>query len=325
MNFDSKQRAMASPGTAAWLMACALPALALVELGAHWRQVTKPSIPNDLLAARTWVAARQQPQDAIVFAPTWIDPLGRKAFAGMQSTEAATFGDPSRFARIFEVTLGDAEIADGRQGSAVEEATFGAIRVHLTPNTQFAPTARPFALSVDPAHLSAGVQASEAAGGAYSTCEFARTGGSGGIWSPPTAPQQFGCGYAAISRVVLPMLDYRPRSCLFAPPPGGSKRLVLRFADVQFQSKIEGYHGLMVQAEHGLDGADVSLEAFVDAELPDRRVVRRSLGSAVHRDGEGWRKFTFETAGLAGQTGDLTLEIQSLAAGRQYCLDADTR
>jgi hypothetical protein len=325
VNFDSNRRAMASPGSAAWLMACALPALAVVEFGAHWCQVAKRSVADDLHAARTWVASRQQPEDAIVFAPTWIDPLGRKAFAGMQSTEAATFGDPSRYARVFEVTLDNAETADGRQPVALEETTFGAVHVRLARNTQFAPTARPFANEIDPAHLSVRVQASEAAGGAYAACEYAKGGGSGGIWSPPTAPQQFGCGYAAISRVVLPMLDYRPRSCLYAPPPGGSKRLVLRFADVHFQSKIEGHHGLMVQAEHGLDGAEVSIDAFVDAELPNQRVVRRSLGSAVHRDGEGWRKFSFETTALAGQTGDLTLEIQSLAAGRQYCFDADTR
>jgi hypothetical protein len=316
---------MAIPGARLWLFACVVPLIALAELGLHARQAAQPALDADLAAARAWVVARQQPTDAVVFAPPWIDPLGRKAFAGTQTNESATFADATRFARIFEVSTQGASAAELASPNVAEQAQFGAIRVRLAKSVQHAPTAIPFTQLQDPTQLQVKVAASEAAGGAVTPCDFARSGGSGGNWSPPTAPAQFACGFGAVSRVVLPMLDYRPRSCLFAPTPGGSKRLVLRFANVHFQQRIAGHHGLMVQAERGLEGADVTLEAFVDAELPNQEIVHRSLGSAVHRDGDGWAEFGFATPKLAGQIGDLTIEVQSLAAGRQYCFDADTR
>jgi hypothetical protein len=50
------------------------------------------------------------------------------------------------------------------------------------------------------------------------------------------------------------------------------------------------------------------------------------VGSVVHRDGEGWKGFEFDTSELAGQRADIVVEIGSPSGeGRMYCFEADTR
>ena len=51
-----------------------------------------------------------------------------------------------------------------------------------------------------------------------------------------------------------------------------------------------------------------------------------SLGSVVHRDGEGWKPFELDTSSLDGQKGELDVEIASPGGDRRlYCFEADTR
>lgn len=311
---------MGSPGPAKIALVGALLVVSFVELGMHAAQVRTPPLEADLRAARAWVQARKGEHDAVVFAPTWIDPVGRTAFGGTQTTIDATYSDVDRYAHVFEVIAQGATHPDTHAMPAAESADFGQVHVVLHKNPGFVANAVPLLTRIEPGQIDVSVRS----GNTKTPCDFA-AGGSGGIWSPPVGLRQFSCGYGAVSLVVLPMLDYRPRSCIYAPPPGGKKRLSLRFRDVSFQQKIVGHHGLMVQAEHGLEGLDVAIEFSVDAELPNGTIEHRSLGTATHRDGDGFTRFEIDTLKVAGQVGDLTVEVTSPAAARQYCFDADTR
>ena len=51
-----------------------------------------------------------------------------------------------------------------------------------------------------------------------------------------------------------------------------------------------------------------------------------TLGSVVHRDGDGWKPFELDTSALAGKTGELFAEISSPSGDKRlYCFEADTR
>jgi hypothetical protein len=115
---------------------------------------------------------------------------------------------------------------------------------------------------------------------------------------------------------VVADLDYVPHRCIFAPPPGNAP-LHLRFADVRFGHTLHGHHALYVEAERDKKGAPVTISFKTGGS---------TLGTVVHRDGEGWKPFELDTSALADQKGELDVEITSPGGDRRlYCFEADTR
>src|SRR6185312_8685142 len=111
-------------------------------------------------------------------------------------------------------------------------------------------------------------------------------------------------------------LDQTPHRCFYAPPPGGNAVMRVRFADVAFASVIHGHVGLAYENERDRTGANV---------VTTFRANGRQVGRVVHVDGDGWKGFELSTSDLQGQKGELVVEIQSAASGRQFCFEADTR
>jgi hypothetical protein len=122
-------------------------------------------------------------------------------------------------------------------------------------------------------------------------------------------------GFAGVS--VIADLDYEPHRCIYAPAPGASGLVRLRFQGVRFGRTLHGHHALYVEAERDRRGAPVTITFRVDAS---------AIGSVVHNDGDGWKPFEFDTGDLAGQSTDLVAEISSPSGDRRmYCFEADTR
>ncbi|MDB4963118.1 MAG: hypothetical protein JWP01_3117 [Myxococcales bacterium] len=94
-----------------------LPALLLVVI-AVWEIVATrhdaTSVPDDTSWARAadLVRAGYRPGDLIVFAPEWIDPVGRLHLGDLIPIDAAARMDAARFPRIWEVAIRDARAAD---------------------------------------------------------------------------------------------------------------------------------------------------------------------------------------------------------------------
>ncbi|MBV8760695.1 MAG: hypothetical protein JO257_25605, partial [Deltaproteobacteria bacterium] len=100
----------------------AIPAVLLV-LVSLWETVAArrdaTSVPDDAAwtAAEHVVRADYRPGDLIVFAPPWVDPVGRLHLGDLIPVEMAARMDDARYGRIWELSIRGA----GRDGHAVFE------------------------------------------------------------------------------------------------------------------------------------------------------------------------------------------------------------
>ncbi|HWL86373.1 MAG TPA: hypothetical protein VNO21_11255, partial [Polyangiaceae bacterium] len=84
----------------------AVPALALIELGAHVAQVHGAIGTDDWAHAREEARALAKADDLVIFAPRWSDPIGREAFGDDLATpQREAWADVSRFPRAIEVSI----------------------------------------------------------------------------------------------------------------------------------------------------------------------------------------------------------------------------
>jgi hypothetical protein len=298
-------------GLQRWAFAL-VPALGLIELGAHAVQTRSAVRDADWNAARDFVAAQAKPEDLVAFAPRWVDPVGREKFgARLATVEREAPADVTRFPRAFEVSIRGAHVpalADWRRS---DQRRFGAVTVSTLDNPAPAHVLDDLVSMVDAQHLRVFRGDSE--------CSYGHSSPQSGSlgFGPGVPADRFGCpggGFVAVS--VVADLDYYPHRCIYAPPPGGAP-LRLRFQGVRFGRTLHGHHGLYVEAERERRGAPVTATF---------RAGETTIGTAIHRDGESWKSFEFDTADREGTTGELVVEISAPSGDRRmYCFEADTR
>ncbi len=290
-----------------------IPAVGLLELGAHVVQTHSVAPDADWSAARDYVTSQVKPEDLVAFAPRWADPVGREHFgAALATLEREGRADETRFPRAFEVSIRGAHLAAFDGWRRAGEQRFGRVTVTTWENPAPAHVLDDLVAMVDPQHLRVARGDAE--------CTFAHGAAqSGNLGFGPTIPgDRFTCpGGGFVGASVVADLDYYPHRCIYAPPQGGNAPLRLRFQGVRFGRTLHGHHALYVEAERDRKGAPVTITF---------RVGDSSLGSVVHHDGDGWKPFEFDTSALAGQTGELVAEIASPSGDRRmYCFEADTR
>lgn len=90
-----------------------VPALLLVIIST-WEVCSTPrdaaAVPNDAAWEKVEAVVRQgyQPGDLIVFAPRWVDPVGRLHLGDLIPVETAARMDAAKYRRIWEVSIRDA-------------------------------------------------------------------------------------------------------------------------------------------------------------------------------------------------------------------------
>jgi hypothetical protein len=294
-----------------------LPALGLLELGAHLVQTHSVPRQSDWTAARDYVASELKDPDLVAFAPRWAEPLGLEHFGPTIATfERAARADETRYPRAFEVSIRGAHLPAFARWHRSAERRFGGVTVTTWENPTPAEVIDDLVAMVGPTTM----RVTRVDAGRESDCPFVHMPmQSGGLGYGPTIPaQRFFCpGGAVVASTVVADLDYVPRRSIYAPPLGGGAVVRMRFLGVRLGHSLHGHHGLYAEAERHRTGAPVTI-AFKAGDAV--------LGSVVHRDGEGWKPFEFETGQLAGQRVDLIAEISAPSAeGRMYCFEADTR
>jgi hypothetical protein len=294
----------------------ALPVVGLLELAAHAIQARSTTSDPDWEAARTYVAAQAKPEDLVAFAPRWVDPIGREHFGPRLATvEREARPDETRFPRALEVSIRGAHLPAFDGWRRAGEQRFGSVTVTTWENPAPAQILDDLVSLADPQHLRVSRGDSD--------CNFVHgSPQSGNLGYGPAVPgDRFNCpgnGFVGVS--VVADLDYVPHRCIFAPPPGNAP-LRLRFADVRFGRSLHGHHALYVEAERDKKGAPVTI-SFKSGDSTGNSTI----GTVVHRDGEGWKPFELDTTPLAGQHGELVVEIASPGGDRRlYCFEADTR
>ena len=98
------------------------------EIGAQWVVAARVPADAEWRSAAAYVRANYLPGDGIVFAPSWVDPIGRMHLGDLVPVEEAARPDRSRQGRIWEVSIRGAEHPEAR-GRVAESRIFGRVRV----------------------------------------------------------------------------------------------------------------------------------------------------------------------------------------------------
>ena len=324
MDGDEQKRA-GPPPWQRWAFA-AIPAVGLIELGAHVVQTHSVVSDNDWKAAREYVAAQAKPEDLVTFAPAWVDPIGREQFGNQIATlEREARPDETRFPRAFEVSVHGGHTAALATWAHTGTQRFGDVTVTTLQNPAPAQVLEDLVSLVNPERL----HVWRVDGEHETPCPFARASAqSGGLGFGPAIPaERFVCPTGAlVGASVIADLTYEARRCIYAPIASGKGFVRMRFSDVKIGRTLHGHHGIYVEAERNRTGAPVTITFRVGDTL---------LGSVVHHDGDGWKPFEFDTSAIHaddkdGQAGDrradIIAEVEAPNAERRtYCFEADTR
>lgn len=122
------------------LAAGILPALAILVL-AVWEVFATRAVPARVASDADWAAAEAevragwQAGDLIVFAPRWVDPVGRLHLGDLLPVDVAGRMDAARFGRIWEVSIRGARAADTRGARVTSSRAHGGVRVRLLEQT----------------------------------------------------------------------------------------------------------------------------------------------------------------------------------------------
>jgi hypothetical protein len=299
----------------------------VLELGAHLVQTHSVATDADWEAARAYVKEKAAPEDLVAFAPRWADPVGREHFGALATFEREARPDTSGFPRAFEVSLRGEHLPELDGWLVSERTKFGGVTVSTLQNPRPVHVLDDLVSMVDPSRM----RVWRVDGQRETECVFGHNPTQAGAlgFGPAIPGDRFSCPGSFVGVSVAADLDYRPRRCIYAPPPGGGSFVRIRFTGVHVGRTLYGHHTLYVEAERDRKGAPVTIKWTAVPALAGQAPSTGQasvLGSVVHHDGDGWKAFEFDTSEFAGQTVDIDAEVSSPTSDRRmYCFQADTR
>ncbi len=300
-----------------------MPALGLLELVAHVAQTRSVRTDEDWAAARDAAKGMVRPDDLVVFAPKWVDPVGREKFGDViASFEREAYGDVSRFPRAIEVSIRGQREHDLVTWNKTGEQKVRGITLTTYANPDYKKTLDDLVTHLDPAHASVALLRSvkDDDGAVEETpCTWstgaAQTGGLG--FGPAVPGNRFQCQSSYVGVSLIADLDYVPRRVIYVPPTGYGMTTRITFRGVALGKTLHGHHGLYAEAERNKDGPVVNLKFFIGKEL---------VGKVSHADGQGWKGFELDTSSFDGKTEDLVAEVSAESGNRRmYGFEAITR
>jgi len=301
--------------TLAWL---AVPLVGLVELGGHFYFSSRPPKVEDWERANSSFGRIRRPGDLVVIAPDWAEPNARHAFgdALMPVTDVAR-PDESAYARAVEVSILGASAPELRGWKLVDERRQGKFRYRVLENPAPAKVLYDFVN-----HVAEATVADVNPSGAVSPCRWnpAAARSAGGLHGDPAFPSKrhecMGGSGRFVGVTVVEDEQWKGRRCLWALPPNQGF-VSIRYPNVSLGQVVRGYAALPQWIEREKHGAPVEMEIAVGGEV---------VGNYVHRDGDGWKPFSFSTGSRAGSVADVEFRVTSRRPhDRQFCFQADTR
>lgn len=296
----------------------AVPLLGLAELAAHLWLARRPPAFDDWYAITPAVRAMKQEGDLVVIAPAWADPAARRALGDdLMPLRDVARPDVTRYAHALEVSiLGERapELAGFREA---ERRSEGAFVLRRLDNPAPANVRYDLVDHLDPAFVDVRGTAPPV------PCTWnanAPLAASGTFGHPVFPSKRFECPGGVFFNVGVTVIadqDFRPRRCIWAHPFARGE-LVIRFREVPLGRVIRGHAGLYWIVEREKKGAPVTLTVRVDGD---------TVGSVVHRDGDGFAPFELSLgahAGAAGATVELAVSTSD-HRDRHFCFEADTR
>lgn len=122
-------------GLARWRPLLALVPAALLVVVSIWELVAAQRAGADVPGDDAWaeasetVRARHQDGDLIVFAPMWIDPVGRMHLGDLMPVDHVARMDDARFPVVWELSIRGASAPESRGREVAFSASIGGVRV----------------------------------------------------------------------------------------------------------------------------------------------------------------------------------------------------
>ncbi len=264
--------------------ALALPVAAMAELGGELAIAARSPTPEEWAAALAEARRGVDPDRPLIVAPGWAEPHARAGLGDdVMPLAHVARPDTDRFAGAVELGLRGARAPELDGFRVVEEVSIGPFVVRRLDNPAADPVRWDLVDHFRPPWASVlGRNPSRA-------CHWNPRANplSGGLAGHPTFPRErFDCPgspYAGAGVTVITDQAFRPRRCIWAHPFSAGEK-VLRFEDVPLEgaTRLVGHHGMYSIVERLPGGADTELQVRLD-EVP--------IGSATHRDGDGWSRF----------------------------------
>lgn len=309
MTLDSSTRdASSSSGTIFGATARAAIALFVVigvlvwEVNATYRHhVVEPAKEQDWENAVEHLHQLWQTGEPILFAPHWVDPLGRFYFKQI-TLDLASLSDLDRFSGVWEVSIRNARHPWVRDLTPQKEWRFGAVRV-----ARYAKKAETVLFDFYQQFASATVtqRRQNATSPLETPCASRYRNGvqcSGQSWNW-VGPH-------------LAEVNYQPYRCIHAHPQEGHV-IRIDYSAVPLGKKLVGYTGIDDFENRRIASAIVSFKVFIGGQ--EARAI-------AHQNDWPWRRFEIDTSSLSGRAQPITFEIGTPAAyARTFCFHAETR
>jgi len=282
-----------------WALLLALALLGLVawESAAPLVQRGAAATQGDWRAAAGRIKAERRSGEPVLFAPLWVEPLGRLHLGDQLTLEQQLLPDVDRHARVWEVSVRGARHRWLQALRPAKQWELGAVTVTL-----FEKPAQKVLFDFTAQILEARV---DRQGPRAARC--------------PLRQRRFVCDDRQAWNWVGPQLaevDFRPQRCVYAHPVDGNV-MRISYAAVPLGKQIVGYTGIDDYDNRKRGDKPVTVRIYVGPRL---------VGTIVHQNRWGWHRFDLGTADLAGQTHPVSFEVESGGAyARTFCLAAEAR
>lgn len=225
--------------------------------------------------------ASLQEGDLIVFAPTWVDPVGRLHLGDRIPVDMAARADADRYRRVWELSIRGARAPETARATLVRRSQHGRVSLALYEKQSVA-VVYDFTSHVAEARVTEATPR-----GDERPCYL-------------DGDRAFRCAGVRVEPRTLEV-DYLPRRGILAPVDG-DQVLRVEFDDVELGRTLAGYTGLAdFFSRKNADGL-VGFRVLIDG------VERLRL---EHANDDGWRRFSIDTAGESGRRHRVGFEIFS--------------
>ncbi len=302
---------------ARWVLA-AVPLVGLVELGALAFQRARAPGFDEWEGAAGSMRDLRKPGDVVVVAPAWAEPAARRGLGDeVFPIRDVARPDLSRYEHAIELSTLGAEAPELAGWREEERRSAGKFTLRRLTNPSPARVVYDFTDHVRPPFVD--VRGTEPA----VACNWNPRAvvAAGGLGGHPTFPaERFECPggvYFNVGVTVIADEEFRARRCIWSHPFARGE-VVTRFREVPLGQVIRGHAGMYWIIERELKGAPVTLTVRVDGDV---------VGSATHKDGDGWAAFEMPLGAHAGAE-KATVEFAVTTtnySNRHYCFEADTR
>jgi hypothetical protein len=251
----------------------------------------------DYKAAAEKLKAEHKDGEPIVFAPKWMDPLGRRYFGARVPMDLLLLSDVDRYPRVWLVSVRGHRHPWLAGLAPKKTLVSGPVRVELfeKPADEVL-----FDFTRD-----------------WAKAKVERVGDK--VAGCPRVGNQFACNPVAGWNSVKPQLaevGHHPYRCIYAHPVQ-EHLMRIRFRGVTLGKRIVGYTGIDDFENRKRADTPVVLGVRVDGRL---------AGQIAHQNQWPWRRFEIDTTPEEGKRSEVVFEVSAEKAyARSFCFAAEAR